>query len=950
MIDYEGIEKKWQAAWAEARLFEGEIGGKKPYMVTAAFPYANAPQHIGHLRTYGTADVLARYKRMQGFNVLYPMGFHATGTPVLAFAKRFIEKDKDLIAEMKLFHIPDEDLEKMTDPVYIANYFTKELEKGMHKAGYSIDWRRKFTSIDPFFSKFIEWQFGILNNKGLLTQGKHPVGWCPNENNAVGMHDTKHDVEPEIEKETLLRFKVEGEDAYVLCVTYRPETIFGITNIFVAENAQYVLCQIKGMEGNCYISKASSEVLKHQFDITIIKEITGKEMLQKKCLNERGIAQKVLPIFPGFFVKESLGSGIVMSVPSHAPFDYAAIQRLKNQGYNISELKPAKLIEVAVGEAAEGKGPVPSALDLPALAYLKLTNADENSLDDLLESATKLQYREESHWGKMIVKGYEGMSEPEAREHVRKELMEAGEAFDVYTLVNSSPVFCRCGSRIVIKTVENQWFINYGDSAWKEAVKNAYSKMHILPEKSKNAFESAINWIDLRAVVRAQGLGTKFPFDKNYIIESLSDSTIYMSFYTISNLIRDIEIEKLKPEFFGYIFLGEGNADKVAESTGIDPEIIRKCSESFSYWYKNTSRHSALELIFNHLTMYIFNHVAIFGEAYWPKQIVTNGMVLMEGEKMSKSLGNIVPLLDGIKNYGADPLRVVVVSSADLFSDSEFSNEALNGVKERFEYLFNIVQSLESMGSSGLMQIDYWLYSKLNRKIRDSTASMEALALRDVATSLLYDSVIELKRYFARGGGNSIVVKDYMTNLILMLQPMAPHLSEELWHILGNNSFASIEKWPTPDETVISDNIEDLEALLESTIVDAKQVSELMKKKENRDPTEFRFIVASDWKREVQNRLAEERNSSDLLEEMKGDATVSNKEAVAKYIINMSKKINEIKKIQLSQKDEYDSLKEAEEYLGSQLRCKVVVEREEESKSGRAGRAMPGKPSIDLLY
>lgn len=950
MIDYEGIEKKWQDAWREARIFEGEIGGKEPYMVTAAFPYANAPQHIGHLRTYGTADVLARYKRMRGYNVLYPMGFHATGTPVLAFAKRFIEKDKDLIEEMKLFHIPDEDLEKMTDPVYIANYFTKELEKGMHKAGYSIDWRRKFTSIDPFFSKFIEWQFGILNEKGLLTQGKHPVGWCPNENNAVGMHDTKHDLEPEIEKETILRFKVEGEEAYVLCVTYRPETIFGVTNLFVAENAQYILCKIKGMDGNCYLSKASAEALRHQFDITIINEVAGKEMLQKRCINKKGINQMILPIFPGFFVKEDLGSGIVMSVPSHAPFDYVALQRLKGQGYDISMVKPVKLIEVKAGKITEGKDLVPSELEMPALAYLKLTNADENSLDDLLEAATKLQYKEESHWGRMIVKGYEGMSEPEARESIRKELIAAGEAFDVYTLVNSSPVFCRCGSRIVIKTVENQWFINYGDQAWKEAVKNAYSKMRILPEKSKNAFESAIGWIDLRAVVRAQGLGTKFPFDKDYIIESLSDSTIYMSFYTISNLIREVELDKLKPEFFGYVFLGKGNAEKVAESTGIDPEIIRKCSESFSYWYKNTSRHSALELIFNHLTMYLFNHVAIFDEAYWPKQIVTNGMVLMEGEKMSKSLGNIVPLLDGIRNYGADPLRAVVISSADLFSDSEFSNEALSGIKERFEYMFSIVQNLESMDSSGLKQIDYWLYSKLNRKIRDSTASMETLSLRDVATSLIYDSVIELRRYFSRGGVNSIVVKDYMTNLVLMLQPMAPHLSEELWHMLGNDSFASLEKWPTPDESVISDIIEDLEALLESTIVDAKQVSELMKKKEKREPREFRLIVASDWKREIQNRLATERNSSTLLQELKGSESTTNKETTAKYILSLSKKINEIKSIQFSQKEEYDSLKEAEEYLSSQLKCKVLVEKEEESKSNRASRAMPGKPSIDLIY
>jgi len=86
----------------------------------------------------------------------------------------------------------------------------------MRRSGLSIDWRRKFVSIDPEFSKFIEWQFGILNANHLLVQGKHPVGWCPNEGNPVGMHDTKGGVEPEIEKEVAIKFKVVGEEAYNL--------------------------------------------------------------------------------------------------------------------------------------------------------------------------------------------------------------------------------------------------------------------------------------------------------------------------------------------------------------------------------------------------------------------------------------------------------------------------------------------------------------------------------------------------------------------------------------------------------------------------------------------------------------------------------------------------------------------------------------------------------------
>ena len=139
MMDYNEIERKWQDAWDKAGIFSPDPGEKEAFMVTAAFPYANAPQHIGHLRTFGTADVVARYKRMRGYNVLYPMAFHATGTPILAFAKRIKNNDSELVKELQTFHVPDHEIEKMTDPLYIANYFIKEIREGMKLAGYSID-------------------------------------------------------------------------------------------------------------------------------------------------------------------------------------------------------------------------------------------------------------------------------------------------------------------------------------------------------------------------------------------------------------------------------------------------------------------------------------------------------------------------------------------------------------------------------------------------------------------------------------------------------------------------------------------------------------------------------------------------------------------------------------------------------------------------------------------
>ena len=187
VIEYKEIQEKWQKAWNDAKIFESEPDSRKPLMVFAAWPYVNTPQHLGHFRTYGTADTYARYMSMKGYNVLFPMGWHKTGTPILAIAKRIANKDEDIIKELRdTFHIPAKDIERMSDPLFIADYFSNEIMNGMKLSGFGVDWRRTFNSIDPLFSKMVEWQFHLLEKSGFLTKGKHPIGWCTNENNPVG--------------------------------------------------------------------------------------------------------------------------------------------------------------------------------------------------------------------------------------------------------------------------------------------------------------------------------------------------------------------------------------------------------------------------------------------------------------------------------------------------------------------------------------------------------------------------------------------------------------------------------------------------------------------------------------------------------------------------------------------------------------------------------------------
>ena len=151
------VEEKWQKRWEEAKIFEANPDPKKPkFYITVAYPYPNSPQHIGHARTYTLADVYARYKRMQGYNVLLPMAFHYTGTPVLAMARRLAENDEDLISDfVDVYKVPREKLRELTDPLAMARYFHEEIKEGMKRIGYSIDWRREFTTIDPQYNRFI---------------------------------------------------------------------------------------------------------------------------------------------------------------------------------------------------------------------------------------------------------------------------------------------------------------------------------------------------------------------------------------------------------------------------------------------------------------------------------------------------------------------------------------------------------------------------------------------------------------------------------------------------------------------------------------------------------------------------------------------------------------------------------------------------------------------------
>jgi leucyl-tRNA synthetase len=684
------IERKWQKKWEEQRIFEANPDSRKPkYFVTVAYPYPNSPQHIGHGRTYTLADVHARYMRMKGYNVLLPMAFHYTGTPVLAMSKRLADNDQDLIDTfLRIYKVPEKLLKNFSDPLSMARYFHEEIKAGMKEIGYSIDWRREFTTIDPQYNRFIEWQFEKLRHEGYISQGSHPVGWCPNEGNPVGQHDTQGDLEPEIGEFTLIKFQ--HDDWILPTATLRPETIFGVTNLWLNPKVEYVKAKVDSEKW--VVSKESVEKLRYlNRRVEVVETFGGSQLIGKHARNP--VTNQEILILPAEFVDPKNATGVVMSVPGHAPYDYVALVNLAKAVEQLEEFElTAEIIESIKPISIIS---VPEYSEFPAGDVVSRMNILSQQ-DPKLEDATKEVYRHEFHTGKMKPNTgeYAGLNVAKAKDKVRQDLIEERKAETMYELMNK-PVLCRCGTECVVKIFEDQWFIDYKKPEWKKLAHEWLGQMQILPEELRAEFDYVIDWLHGKACARRSGLGTRLPWDPEWIIESLSDSVIYMAYYTI---VRSLKLHSIQPEqltdaVFNYVFLGEGNPSSIAAKAGLEPSVLEQMHSEFSYFYPLDSRHSGRDLVPNHLAFMIFNHIAIFPEELWPRQIAVNGSVLMEGQKMSKSYGNIIPLREAIETFGVDSLRLAVLATAELLQDADFSATLAKSMQEGLERLYQPMQT-----------------------------------------------------------------------------------------------------------------------------------------------------------------------------------------------------------------------------------------------------------------
>ncbi len=912
------IRKKWDGTFTAAP------SEKEKFYLTVAYPYPSGAMHVGHGRTYIVPDVIARFWRMRGREVLYPMAFHVTGAPVVGISKRIARRDETAIRLYRdLYRVPEDVLNSFTEPLNIVNHFSNEYERVMKQAGLSIDWTRRFTTVEPTYSKFIEWQWAHLRQEGHVVKGAHPVRYCPQCENPVGDHDLLEGDKAEIQKFTLVLFHL--GDTIIPCATLRPETVYGVTNLWANPNITYVKAKIDGQEW--ILSRNAMEKMGLQdHDVTEIAEISGKDLIDKTVTHK--LCGEV-PILPADFVDPDMATGMVMSVPAHAPYDYIALRDLQRKGAYTS-IKPVGLIKV------DGYGEFPA---VEAVEKADIVNQD----DPNLEALTQEVYSAEHATGKMYDQ-YGGKPVKFARDEVARILTEQYGSLIMYEF-DTRPVVCRCGSRVFVKVLHDQWFLEYSDPAWKAQVLDHLRDMDLVPAEVRAEFERTVDWLKDWACTRRIGLGTKLPWDPEWLIEPLSDSTVYMAYYTIASRIRKMNPEILIPEVFDYIFLGK-------ESPGLpERDQLDGMRSEFLYWYPYNFRFSAKDLISNHLTFQIFHHCSIFPKEKLPHGMVVFGMGLLNGAKMSSSKGNVYLLEDAINDFGADTVRMFLIGSGEPWQDFDWRNELVASTRKQIErFASTIREGLAGTGSP--VPIDTWLVSRMQARIAEVTRAMENFQTRQALQEGFFGFESDLKWYRRRLGGEFSGGKETIRSLCSvwtrLLAPIIPFTAEELWAEMGGDGLASFAPWPAGDQAKVNTPVEIAEELLQRTVEDIDSILRILQM----TPKKVTISISPAWKWEIFRMAAGAEDKKNVIREIMQNESVRSRgkeaaDAVKQCTTHIHRLPPElVDKILAAVPDELVVFTGAKEFLAKEFGLVVEVVTADTCDHPKAGAALPFKPAI----
>ncbi|CEI98029.1 Putative Leucyl-tRNA synthetase [Rhizopus microsporus] len=855
------LEGKARALWDKEKTFEvnaptieehpntDDLHKVHPkFMSCMAFPYMNGRLHLGHAFTFSKVEFGIGYERMKGKRALLPQGFHCTGMPIKAcadklareiemFGKNFEKYDeskeeateanknvKSKVAAktgnvtyqfqiMLSLGIPITEIHKFADPYYWTEFFPPQTIADMTAFGAKVDWRRSFITTDanPYFDAFVRWQMRKLKAMQKVKFGERYTIYSivdkqpcmdhdrasgealgPQEYTAIKMEVLEWS---DAAKEALISSdeKLKGKKIYLVAATLRPETMYGQTNCFVGTEIKYGVYYANDNEAYVCTERAArnmayQKIFAQEGVINKLAEIDGKDIVGTK-IHAPLSKYPAVYVLPMENVLSTKGTGVVTSVPSDSPDDYATLSDLKKKP-DYYKVKPEW---VAFDPIPIIETPSYGNLTAPKLCEIKKINSQKDRVQ--LAEAKELAYKEGFYQGTMCIGEYSGMKVQEAKSKIRDVLINSKEAF-VYNEPEGL-VMSRSGDECVVALLD-QWYLDYGEEHWKAKTKKCLDQMNTYSNETRNQFEQVLDWLNKWACARSFGLGTKLPWDEQFLVESLSDSTIYMAYYTIAHLLHNdlrgssvgpagIKYEQLTDSVWDYIFgLGDYPAD-----CGIPQTTLDKLRREYEYFYPLDLRVSGKDLIPNHLTFFLYNHTAIFPEDKWPRGIRSNGHLMLDSKKMSKSTGNFMTMSDAVSKYGADATRFALADAGDSIEDANFEDATANAAILRLytllEWSEEQVAKADSLRTGEFNFFDKIFENEMNKLIILTNDAYEATYYRDVLKYGVYEFQAAKDAYqiaCTETGMHKDLIMRYIETQALLLSPITPHWSEHIWGTL----------------------------------------------------------------------------------------------------------------------------------------------------------------------
>lgn len=729
--EFKKIEPKWQKKWADQEIFKAVDGSEKPkFYGLVEFPYpSGAGMHVGHIKAYSSIEVIARKRRMEGYNVLFPIGFDAFGLPTENYA-----------------------IKTSTHPRIITDKNIHRFSEQLKSVGFSFDWSRVIDTTDPDFYKWTQWIFLKMFEKGLVFRDKTLVNYCPsckvvlsNEDSQGGKCDICHsdvvqrskdvwylriteyadkllegldavDYPANIKQQQVnwigkstgafVNFSVDGIEDQLRIYTTRPDTLYGVTFMVIAPEHP-LIDKYKDRIGNFDAIQAYRDecAKKTEFERTqLVKDKTGVCIDGLTAINP--VNGKKIPIFIADYVMMGYGTGAIMAVPAHDQRDYDFAKKF---GIDIVQVIKGGDIEK---EAYTGDG------EMINSEFLNGYTNKKDSIKRMLEELEKrgigekgVQYKmkdwafnRQRYWGEPIP------------------IVHCPKCGDVAVPFDELP--------LRLPDIED---FQPGEDG-----------------------QSPLARIDSFVNCKCPKCGGDAKRETDTMPQWAGSSWYFLRYIDPHN---DNELAAM---------------DKLNYWMPVD-------------WYNGGMEHVTRHMIYSRFWHHFLYDIGVVNTPEPYAKRSAQGMILgADGDKMSKSKGNVVDPLDIVKEYGADTLRTYVLFMGDYGAAAPWNDSSVKGCKRFLERVAGLTDIMTDAADPD-MEV------KFHKAIKKVTADIEAMKFNTAIACLM----TLINDIYTAG----TISRDDLIIFIKLLCPFAPHLCEEMWESVGGEGFLSLSKWPEYDET-----------------------------------------------------------------------------------------------------------------------------------------------------